>query len=161
MVISKYVCVCVYVCSLVCIDARATLEICYGSRLLLLLFAATCNLRQTRLTSSSHTWKNLQTLTWVCVSFFYLLRCFSSFYFSTILWAATWPVDSATYTHAHTHTHTQTAVCVKISTKTSSAGFCYEQVSERERARTNNALLSASAKETRTSSTFFLFRRFV
>lgn len=127
---------CVWV---VCIDARATLEICYGSRLLLLLlFSATCNLRQTRLTSSSHTWKPANANVSVRFLFTYYVAAVV-FLPSSISLFFGLPLGPLTVllTHAHTQRHTRAAVCVKISSKTSSAGFCYEhkkrQASERNR----------------------------
>lgn len=82
---------------------------------IVVICSTTCNLRQTRFTSSVHTWKPANVSVNVRVSFLptSLRRCFSSFFFSSLFFGCHFAVDSATYTHSNTHIHTY--VCVEIS----------------------------------------------
>lgn len=74
---------------------------------IVVICSATCNLRQTRFTSSVHTWKPANVNVNVRVSFLptSLRRCFSSFFFSSLFFGCHFAVDRATYTHTQPHAH--------------------------------------------------------
>lgn len=74
---------------------------------IVVICSATCNLRQTRFTSSVHTWKPANVSVSVRVSFLptSLRRCFSSFFFSSLFFGCHFAVDRATYTHTQPHAH--------------------------------------------------------
>lgn len=84
---------------------------------IVVICSATCNLRQTRFTSSVHTWKPANVSVNVRVSFLptSLRRCFSSFFFSSLFFGCHFAVDRATYTHTATRTCILMYVCVEIS----------------------------------------------
>lgn len=137
---------------------------------IVVICSATCNLRQTRFTSSVHTWKPANVSVSVRVSFLptSLRRCFSSFFFSSLFFGCHFAVDRATYTHTATRTCILMYVCVEISlpkhhqlgllclTREHKKGRrVSERARQRERERESSAL--RSTLETRTSSTFWIF----
>lgn len=137
---------------------------------IVVICSATCNLRQTRFTSSVHTWKPANVNVNVRVSFLptSLRRCFSSFFFSSLFFGCHFAVDRATYTHTQPHAHAYLCMYVwRYLYQNIISWVCYvwrvsikkagEWVKERDKGRERESSALRSTLETRTSSTFWIF----
>lgn len=137
---------------------------------IVVICSATCNLRQTRFTSSVHTWKPANVSVNVRVSFLptSLRRCFSSFFFSSLFFGCHFAVDRATYTHTQPHAHAYLFMYVwRYLYQNIISWVCYvwrvsikkagEWVKERDKGRERESSALRSTLETRTSSTFWTF----
>lgn len=137
---------------------------------IVVICSATCNLRQTRFTSSVHTWKPANVSVNVRVSFLptSLRRCFSSFFFSSLFFGCHFAVGRATYTHTQPHAHAYLCMYVwRYLYQNIISWVCYvwrvsikkagEWVKERDKGRERESSALRSTLETRTSSTFWTF----